>query len=167
MISAVLARSEEKSQVNEGEAKLTHVAVHPGICSTNNTAVLFAFVVFCKMLAFYIVRVSFSISRLLNQSFQARWFGSINHPIQPFKGAVSNTFAALAPKKVLDEATWNPPRLLGVRTNFWGEIRIGLDPWEFDLDEAEKLKTYYENLYNEFTQTVRSPLTEDSGIALS
>lgn len=60
LVCAALARLEETSPPKEGEAKLTHVSVHPGICSTNNTAgVLNVVMTLAKSLGFYLVKISF------------------------------------------------------------------------------------------------------------
>lgn len=125
LVCAALARLEEKSQPKKGEAKLTHVSIHPGICSTNNTATaLNAFMNLVKRFGFYM----------------ARWLGSPDHPVEPFKGALSGTFA----------------RLIGTRATFWGKEYVGLDPWELEKHEADLLEKYVEDCYSGLPQVTRS-----------
>ncbi|GJJ07713.1 hypothetical protein Clacol_001918 [Clathrus columnatus] len=150
LLVAAFTQSEDKRVVKQGEAKLTHAMVHPGICHTNNASALFAFFVQMKVLSFLL----------------ARLLGSVNHPISPFKGAVSGTYAALTSRKALRGSIWDPPRMIGSRATIWGSAYVGLNHWECDFDEAEKLKSYCENVYQELPQMTISPLTEDSGVAL-
>lgn len=82
--------------------------------------------------------------------------GSQNHPVDPFKGALSGTFAALASKQILDEIVWNPPRLIGSRATFWGKEYVGLDHWELEEYEADLLEKYVEDIYNGLPQVARS-----------
>lgn len=64
LICTALAHTEASKPLKDGEAKLLHMLVSPGICHTANTGpVLTSFLEMVKVLAFYIVCVIMSCSR--------------------------------------------------------------------------------------------------------
>lgn len=56
----------------------------------------------------------------------ARWFGSPHHPIDAFKGAISVTYACLAPQEKM-----NGKKRHGSRCDFWGREYVGIEDIEY------------------------------------
>ncbi|KAJ1044028.1 hypothetical protein NDA11_002214 [Ustilago hordei] len=54
----------------------------------------------------------------------ARWVGSPHHPIDPFKGAVSVSYACLAPEP-------DPKKRYGSRADCWGREYVGIESIEY------------------------------------
>ncbi|KAJ1026800.1 hypothetical protein NDA16_002097 [Ustilago loliicola] len=54
----------------------------------------------------------------------ARWVGSPHHPIDPFKGAVSVSYACLAPEP-------DPKKRYGSRADCWGREYVGIERIEY------------------------------------
>ncbi|KIJ23344.1 hypothetical protein M422DRAFT_213917, partial [Sphaerobolus stellatus SS14] len=86
LIVTALAHQAAANPPKEGEAHIQHSLSTPGICHTANTGPVLNFILeLAKQASFYL----------------ARLFGSQNHPIDSYKGAVAVVYAILAPLAIL------------------------------------------------------------------
>ncbi|KAF8511203.1 hypothetical protein JB92DRAFT_3178001 [Gautieria morchelliformis] len=154
LICTVLSGMSAKKTVQDNQARINHILVHPGVCDTN---VVGFFLVIFKLLAFYLARI----------------MGSQNHPVKSFKGAIAPVHATLAPPAVLQEQRSGAPQKLGSRCTLFGREYVGIDPvldWEENAEVASDLVGYCENLFQTFIKAhgETPPLSPtDSGIVLS
>ncbi|KAG8882016.1 hypothetical protein FRB97_008790 [Tulasnella sp. 331] len=113
-----------------------HILVHPGITYTEIVTSQLGVQWLTGFLAWFALTL-------------ARWLGSVNHPVKAANGAVSATFAMLAPLSSLPSPT--QPVKLGSRAYWIGTPYVGLDPveeWNEQQDEAPVLLAKCDALYD-------------------
>lgn len=92
-----------------GQPEPRSFLAHPGVvASTMMSQFVASWVTIFVVASFYI----------------ARWVGSPHHPIDPFKGAISVSYACLAPDP-------DPKKRYGSRSDFWGREYVGIEKIEY------------------------------------
>lgn len=87
--------------------------------------------------------------------------GSPNHPIDPYKAAISAVHLALVPLPFVTffivtgtTGRWKrPPVRFGAETDMWGKSRVGLSEvkqWELHRDDAKDLVKKCDDLIEKF-----------------
>ncbi|KAK0220301.1 NAD(P)-binding protein [Armillaria fumosa] len=127
----------------DSEKRIRHIVVHPGIASTPFSDKLVNFWTNAlKVILMYI----------------ARWCGSRNHVIDPFKAAISAVYICLVPLSILSSSqvykggVYQPVRF-SAETDRLGRAEVGVHKvkwWPEHQQEAELLVDRCNNLYEEF-----------------
>lgn len=171
LICTKLALDAAAEERKDNEANVQYLLTTPGICSTDNTSTVLPFIlVLAKILSFYFVCI-LSILKMyqITAIFQARLFGSQDHPIQSYKGASSPVYTVVAPLQVLKANTGIHMKKITSKTSFFGRPYIGTVPvveWEKNAAHASDLVAYCDRLLDTFKRA-KSTAIPDSGVDFS
>ncbi|KAG8998562.1 hypothetical protein FRB94_006772 [Tulasnella sp. JGI-2019a] len=127
-----ISQATPNSSAGEGPR---HILIHPGITLTEIVTSQLGMQWLTGFLAWFAMIL-------------ARWLGSINHPLKLVGGAISATFAILAPLSSLPSPT--EPVKLGSRATWFGSPYVGVDQvadWDVRQADAAEVLRKCEVLY--------------------